>query len=264
MKEPDFCSLPSRSTDARHMLGRVHSFETFGTLDGPGTRFVLFLQGCMFRCQYCHNRDTWPMDEGKLYSVEEVVNEILPYTPFFDSSKGGVTVTGGEPLLQRQFLCVLFKILHFHGIHTCLDTSGHLPSSAYGEDLDKLMSHTRLVLLDIKQMDPRRHQTLTGGTLAPTLEFARYLHRIDKPTWIRYVVVPGLTDDLNDIRALAEFLAPLSNIEKVELLPYHSLGEHKWRAYGERSPLEGTPAPLQETLTEIQNMLQAYGLPTTR
>lgn len=246
------------------MLGRVHSFETFGTLDGPGTRFVLFLQGCMFRCLYCHNRDTWPVDEGRLYSVEELVNEILPYTPFFDSSKGGVTVTGGEPLLQRQFLCVLFKILHFHGIHTCLDTNGYLPPNAYGEELDKFMSHTRLVLLDIKQMNPAKHHALTGATLAPTLEFARYLHRIDKPTWIRYVVVPGYTDDPDDVHALGAFLAPLSNIEKVELLPYHSLGEHKWRAYGERSPLEGTAAPTPESLAGIQAILQSYGLRVSR
>ncbi len=242
------------------MLGRVHSFETFGTLDGPGTRFVLFLQGCMFRCKYCHNRDTWPVDEGQLYSVEELVNEILPYTPFFDTSGGGVTVTGGEPLLQRQFVCVLFKILHFHGIHTCLDTSGFVPPTAYGTELDKLLSHTELVLLDIKQMDAAKHLALTGAVQAPTLAFARYLQQIHKPTWIRYVVVPGHTDDLADVRALAEFVAPMSNVEKVELLPYHHLGEHKWRAYGEQSPLEGVPSPTLEKLARIQALLAAYGI----
>lgn len=200
------------------------------------------------------------MHEGRLYSVEELVNEILPYTPFFDTSGGGVTVTGGEPLLQSKFVCVLFKILHFHGIHTCLDTSGYLPATAYGIDLDKLMSHTSLVLLDIKQMDPAKHLALTGALLAPTLTFARYLHQINKPVWVRYVVVPGHTDDLDDVRMLGAFLAPMRNVEKVELLPYHRLGEHKWRAYGETSPLEGVTPPTPESLASIQAVLGEFGI----
>ena len=157
MSSPKFSSLPTRSSDASHILGRVHSFESFGTVDGPGTRFVVFLQGCMFRCKYCHNRDTWPVEEGYLYSVEELVNEILPYTPFFDASNGGVTVSGGEPLLQSKFLCVLFKILQFQGIHTCIDTNGYAQENLYEIELEKLMSHTDLVLLDIKQMDDQKH-----------------------------------------------------------------------------------------------------------
>ena len=184
MVVPDFCSLPTRTSDARHILGRVHSLESFGTSDGPGTRFVVFLQGCMFRCQYCHNRDTWPVEAGNLYSVEDLVNEILPYTPFFDASKGGVTISGGEPLLQSRFLCALFKILHFQGIHTCLDTNGFVTPSAYGDDLEKLMSHTDLVLLDIKQMDDQKHRRLTGVSNRNTLAFARYLDQINKPVWI--------------------------------------------------------------------------------
>ncbi|PIE43524.1 MAG: pyruvate formate-lyase 1-activating enzyme [Gammaproteobacteria bacterium] len=245
------------------MLGRVHSFESFGTVDGPGTRFVVFLQGCMFRCKYCHNRDTWSRDDGKLYSVEEVVGEILPYTPFIDASNGGVTVTGGEPLLQRDFVCLLFKILRFQGIHTCLDTNGYVASSGYGLALDKLMSHTDLVLLDIKQMNTVKHVELTAVTNLYTLNFAQYLHEINKPTWIRYVVVPGHTDDLDDVRQLAEFVAPMNNVAKIELLPYHALGEHKWKAFGNASALEGVGAPTPEKLASIQALLTEYDIEST-
>ncbi|PID42566.1 MAG: pyruvate formate-lyase 1-activating enzyme [Proteobacteria bacterium] len=245
------------------MLGRVHSFESFGTVDGPGTRFVIFLQGCMFRCKYCHNRDTWSRDDGKLYSVEELINEILPYTPFIDSSHGGVTVSGGEPLLQRDFVCLLFKILHFQGIHTCLDTAGYVPGSGYGDELDKLMSHTDLVLLDIKQINTVKHIELTSVTNLYTLNFAQYLRDINKPAWIRYVVVPGHTDDLDDVRRLAQFVAPMTNVEKVELLPYHPLGEYKWKAFGETSPLEGVGAPTPEKLESIQAVFKEYGIKAT-
>jgi pyruvate formate lyase activating enzyme len=192
--------------------------------------------------------------------VEELVNEILPYTPFFDASQGGVTISGGEPLLQSTFLCVLFKILQFQGIHTCLDTNGYVPPSAYDAALEKLMSHTDLVLLDIKHMDDQQHRRLTGVSNRNTLAFARYLEQINKPVWIRYVVVPGYTDDPADIRQLAEFIAPMKNVEQVELLPFHQLGAHKWQFFNDQNPLQGVPSPTSASLAGIQALLREYGI----
>ncbi len=257
-----FVELPTRSVDAKHLLGRIHSFESFGTVDGPGTRFVVFLQGCLFRCKYCHNRDTWDLNEGKLYSVTEMLDEILPYIPFIDASGGGVTVTGGEPLLQKEFICVLFKLLRQQGIHTCLDTNGYVNLRDYGKELDKLFERTNLVLLDLKQIDNDKHILLTEISNEKPLEFARYLNKINQPTWIRHVVVPGYSDDLEDIKRLADFVAPMKNVEKVELLPYHKLGKHKWESYGESYPLEGVEPPSKEKMRQIKEIFNDAGLAT--
>lgn len=263
MTPPGFCSLPTRNVDAAHMLGRVHSLESFGTVDGPGARFVVFMQGCMFRCQYCHNRDTWDLDGGQLYSVTEIIDEVLPYTTFMEASGGGVTVTGGEPLLQRDFVCVLFKALKQHaGIHTCLDTNGHLAPQHYDAALDKLFEHTDLFLLDIKHMDEAAHIRLTEVTNQFALSFARRLAERDRPTWIRYVVVPGYTDQLSNARALADFVAPMSNVQRVELLPYHSLGAHKWTMLGLTYPLAEVSPPTPERMQEIADIFHARGVAT--
>ena len=254
--------LPVRTVGAKRLLGRVHSFESFGTVDGPGTRFIVFLQGCLFRCKYCHNRDTWGLNEGKLYSVTELVDEILPYTPFIDASGGGVTVTGGEPLLQRQYVCVLFKLLKQQGIHTCLDTNGYVNVKDYGREMDKLFERTDLVMLDLKQIDDRKHIILTEISNDKPIAFAKYLQKINQPTWIRHVVVPGYSDDLEDIKRLADFVAPMKNVEKVELLPYHCLGVHKWDHYGEKYPLAGVEPPPAEKMEAIRQIFKDAGMAT--
>lgn len=255
-----FLALHTRNVDAAHLLARVHSFETLGTVDGPGTRFVVFMQGCLFRCKYCHNRDTWDLDSGELYSVIDVLTEILAYIPFMDASNGGVTVSGGEPLLQREFVRVLFKLLHQQGVHTCLDTNGYVTKSKYDEEMEKLLSCTDLILLDIKHIDDKKHIDLTKATNEYTLKFAKYLQQKKQPVWIRHVVVPGYTDDFDDIRKLAEFIAPLDNVEKVELLPYHKLGEHKWTAYDEKYSLHGVEPPSNEKMLQIQALFNEQGV----
>lgn len=246
--------------DAGHMLGRVHSYDSFSAVDGPGTRCVVFLQGCMFRCQYCQNRDTWDMEQGELYTVCELVTELVPYKPFLTASGGGVTVTGGEPLLQMEFVRELFRGLHMEGIHTALDTNGYIASPHYDESLEGLLEHCDLVMLDIKHMDSKQHERVTGLPNEHVLQFARYLEKRKQAAWIRYVVVPGLTDQLDNARRLAEFLVGMNNIERVELLPYHTLGVHKWEALGHRYPLHGTEPPTRECLEALAEPLRDAGL----
>lgn len=250
----------TRDVDAVHLLGRVHSFETLGTVDGPGIRFVVFMQGCMFRCLYCHNRDTWEQEAGMLYSVADVLEEIFSYLSFIDSSHGGVTVTGGEPLLQREFVRVLFKLLRQRDVHTCLDTNGYVTDHQYDLELEKLLDCTSLILLDIKHIDEQKHLALTKVSNRHTLKFAEYLHAKKQPVWIRHVVVPGYTDDLDDVRRLAEFIAPMDNVEKVELLPYHKLGAHKWAAYGDPYLLEKVEPPSRESMEAIKAVFRECGV----
>jgi pyruvate formate lyase activating enzyme len=257
---PASTKLPTRSVDARHLLARVHSFESMGTVDGPGTRFVVFLQGCQFRCKYCHNRDTWDVEGGTLYAVTDLLGEITPYLPFINASGGGVTVSGGEPLLQREFVRVLFKMLNLQGIHTCLDTNGYVPPAAYDEELEKLVRCTDLVLLDVKQIDERRHYTLTQVSNRHTLRFARYLSQMDKAVWIRHVVVPGYSDDTDDIRRLAEFLALMANVKRIELLPYHRLGAHKWDDYVRNYPLRDVAPPSRSRMQALKSVFEEFGL----
>jgi len=248
------------NTGTAQMLGRVHSTDSFGTVDGPGTRFVIFLQGCLYRCLYCHNRDTWDVHSGgTLRSVQSLVEEIIPYHPFMEVSDGGVTVTGGEPLLQLPFVYRLFKSLHNLGFHTCLDTNGY--ATHYDATLDALLSYTDLVMLDIKQANNDRHKELVGVSNEHALKFARYLAEKQQPTWIRYVVVPGYSDDLNDVEKLARLVSQLGNVEKVELLPYHELGAHKWKEMGEEYPLVGVKPPPSDTMQTIANIFQTYGVP---
>jgi pyruvate formate lyase activating enzyme len=243
---------------ADEMMGRVHSFESFGTVDGPGTRFVVFLQGCLFRCKYCHNRDTWDLDGGELYSVTEMVEQILPFAKFMDASGGGVTITGGEPVLQAAFVGLLFQKLRQNGIHTCLDTNGYV--GVYNEETEMMIAESDLVMVDIKHIDDHKHHLLVGVSNQRTLRFVRHLADIDKKTRVRYVVVPGYSDDITDVNALAQFLAPMQNIEQVELLPYHNLGTHKWKALDIEYPLEGMAPPPEEKMAEIQSIFESYGL----
>lgn len=256
-----FQELSIRCVDAAHEYARIHSIETMGTVDGPGTRYVIFMQGCHFRCKYCHNRDTWDLNGGGLYSVTELLAEILSYLPFIDASGGGVTVSGGEPMLQREFVSVLFKMLHFQGIHTCLDTNGYVPPVDYGRELDKFVRGTDLFLLDLKHIDEQKHIDLTAISNEHVLRFARYLSDMQRPVWIRHVVVPGYTDEPDDLRRLAEFIASLNNVERVELLPYHNLGTHKWQALGERYPLAGVEPPGMEQMERVKSIFSEFALP---
>ncbi|MFZ5990111.1 MAG: pyruvate formate-lyase-activating protein [Bacillota bacterium] len=219
--------------------GRIHSFESFGTVDGPGIRFVVFMQGCPFCCMYCHNPDTWSYEEGSFHTAEEVFKKIKRFTPYFKNTGGGVTVSGGEPLMQIDFLVELFRCCKEEVIHTAIDTNGfHQTSSS---NLDALLKYTDMVLLDIKHMNPEKHKKITGFSNNQVLDFAKYLNLKNVPTWIRYVVVPGLTDDEQGIKDLDSFIKGLSNIEKIELLPFHKMGEHKWKELGRIYNLSDTP-----------------------
>ena len=238
-------------------MGRIHSIETFGAVDGPGIRFVVFFQGCPMRCQYCHNPDSWEYGGGTEKSVEELVTEIKKYKHYFGET-GGVTVSGGEPLAQIDFLTELFEALKGEGIHTCLDTSGVTFNTTMQtlKKFDKLMEFTDLVLLDIKHIDRDKHKSLTGHYNDSVLEFARYLDKKSIPVWIRHVLVPGVTADKKQLTKLREFLDTLTNVEKIEVLPYHTLGVSKYEKLGLDYSLKGVDAPTSEEIEIANTILQ--------
>lgn len=222
---------------------KVHSVESFGTVDGPGIRFVLFLQGCHLQCKYCHNRDTWDMKGGSYKSLDEIFNKIMNYKNYI-CPNGGVTITGGEPLLQAKFIFELFTKLRKQNIHTCIDTSGMV---ALTEDIKKVLSVTNLVLLDIKHIDREKCKKLVGFSNKLELDFAKYLNDNHIPMWIRQVLIPGYTDDEQDLLKLKDFIASLKMVQKVELLPYHDMGKFKWKKLGMEYELEGVrPANSQD------------------
>lgn len=235
------------------MDGKIHSIETFGTVDGPGIRFVVFMQGCSLKCKYCHNRDTWSFSSGKLVSLQELVKEILKYKSYMDSSGGGVTISGGEPLLQSDFICALFRELKKYNIHTAIDTAGSLPLSY---EIKELLKYTDLVLLDIKHINNEKCINLTGAPNKHTLEFAKYLSNLNIPVWIRQVLVPGYTDDKYDLLELKKFLNSLNNIEKVEILPYHNLGKFKWSELGDVYELDNVEPATQEDVDKVKLLLE--------
>ena len=242
------------------MNGYIHSTESFGTVDGPGVRFVIFLQGCPMRCQYCHNPDTWKMNSGSVRSAQSLLQEYDRNKAFY--SKGGLTVTGGEALMQIDFLLELFSLAKAKGIHTCLDTSGvtyHPGGSAYNQKLDQLMTLTDLVMLDIKHMDPEAHKVLTGHDNAGILAFAQYLAEKNVPVWIRHVVVPGITDDPGQLAKLGAFLGTLPNVKALDVLPYHIMGVSKYKELDIPYPLEGVePATQKQAKDAKQIILAAY------
>ena len=242
------------------MNGFVHSTESFGTVDGPGVRFVIFLQGCPMRCQYCHNPDTWKMNSGSVRSAQSLIAEFERNKAFYKN--GGITVTGGEALMQIDFLLELFTLAKKKGIHTCLDTSGityREGESSYNRKLDALMEVTDLVLLDIKHMDPEGHKVLTGHDNAGILAFARYLDAKQVPVWIRHVIVPGVTDDPELLARLGAFLGTLSNVKALDVLPYHIMGVRKYEELGMDYPLKGVePATKQQALEAKKIILTAY------
>ena len=221
------------------MTGRIHSLESFGTVDGPGIRYVVFFQGCPMRCLYCHNPDTWEAADGTEMTAEEIIAKVTRNIGFYKS--GGITATGGEPMLQIDFLTELFAEAKKNGIHTALDTCGILFDPAHTEKVDRLMAVTDLVLLDIKHMFDEEHKKLTGHSNARVFAFAEYLKRIGKPVWIRHVVVPGITFQREELLALGRYLKTLTNLEKLEVLPYHSMGKVKYESLGIEYPLLDTP-----------------------
>lgn len=226
---------------ADSMKGRIHSFESFGTVDGPGIRFIVFTQGCPLRCLYCHNPDTWSTSAGTEYTVDEVVEKVLKYRNYIKS--GGVTVSGGEPLMQIDFVIELFKRLKKEGIHTCCDTSGFVFTKRLLPKFEELLQVCDLFLLDIKHIDPAKHKTLTKVSQDNIIKFAEFLSEHHHPMWIRHVLVPGYSDDKEDWIKLRKFIESLSSVEKVEILPYHTMGVNKYKMLGLDYPLEGLEAP---------------------
>ena len=230
---------------------KVHSIESFGTVDGPGIRFVLFLQGCHLQCKYCHNRDTWNMNGGEYKSLDDIFEKIMKYKNYIYPN-GGVTVTGGEPLLQVNFLIELFKKLKKENIHTCVDTSGMV---ALTDDIKKLLSLTDLVLLDIKHFNSEKCKNLVGFNNEKELAFARYLSDNNIHMWIRQVLVPGYTDDEQDLLQLKDFISSLSTVDKVEILPYHDMGRYKWENLGFKYELDGVRIANDDDVNRAKNLL---------
>lgn len=239
------------------MTGRIHSIETCGTVDGPGIRFVVFLQGCPLRCQYCHNPDTWETNGGHETTVDELVEEIQKYRSYMKFSGGGVTVSGGEPLLQADFVRALFKRCRKLGIHTALDTSGF---QTITPSVVALLAVTDLVLLDIKSTNAATYQTITGAPVDTSLLFARYLSDHQIPMWVRFVYVPGLSDNEDEIRAMAKFLLGLKNLQKTEVIPFHKMGEYKWAQLGYAYTLADTPVPHRRDVAYVRSIFADAGL----
>lgn len=230
---------------------KVHSIESFGTVDGPGIRFVLFLQGCHLQCKYCHNRDTWDMNGGEYKSLDDIFEKIMKYKNYIYPN-GGVTVTGGEPLLQVKFLIELFEKLKKENIHTCVDTSGMV---ALTDDIKKLLSLTDLVLLDIKHINSEKCKNLVGFNNERELAFARYLSDNNIHMWIRQVLVPGYTDDEQDLLKLKDFISSLNTVDKVEILPYHDMGRYKWEKLGLKYELDGVRVANDDDVKRAKNLL---------
>lgn len=219
----------------QNIIGRIHSFETFGTVDGPGIRFVVFMQGCHLRCKYCQNPDTWNLNCGNLYTSTQLIDKILHYKNYIEASNGGITFSGGEPLLQSPFLIETIKLLKKENIHVAIDTSGSVDLT---DSIKELIDLTDLFLLDIKCINDEICKKLTGVSNKQELAFARYLSYINKPMWIRQVIVPTITDRTEDLISLKNFISTLKNIQKIELLPYHDMGKYKWIEAGKKYELE--------------------------
>ena len=236
--------------------GFVHSLETAGAVDGPGIRDVLFVSGCPLRCQYCHNPDTWHRKHGKETTAAEVLADLGSYASFLKRARGGLTISGGEPLTQVPFIAEVFAGAKALGLHTALDTSGFL-----GRNLpDAVLADIDLVLLDIKAFSEATYHAVTGAELQPTLDFAQRLARLGKPVWLRYVLVPGLTDKLDEIEGLAAFAASLGVVERVDILPFHKLGEFKWKDCGKEYKLANTEPPSRELVETVRTIFRSEGL----
>lgn len=237
-------------------LGYVHSLESFGSVDGPGVRFVVFLQGCALRCKYCHNPETWAAEGGEEWTVEKLFQRVYRYRNYW-GKKGGITVSGGEALLQIDFVIELFTLAKEKGVNTCLDTSGNpfTREEPFYSKFEKLMEVTDLFMLDIKEIDEEEHKKLTGQTNANILDMARCLSEHGKKMWIRHVLVPGITDDEGQLTRLRAFIDTLDTVERVEVLPYHTLGVFKWKELGIPYKLEDVDPPSQESVARAKEIL---------
>lgn len=240
------------------MQGRIHSIESFGSVDGPGTRFIIFVQGCNMRCLYCHNVDTWDCHKGQLRSTDDLLDQAERYRPYW-GPEGGITVSGGEPLLQIDFLLELFQKAKARGIHTCIDTAGQpfTRKEPFFSKFRQLMEVTDILLLDVKHIDLEAHKKLTGWGNENILDLFRYLSDIHKPIWVRQVLVPGYTDDPASLQRTREFLDTLTNVQRVEVLPYHNMGLYKWEELGISNQLKDVEPPTEEQVDAARKILRA-------
>lgn len=240
------------------MIGHIHSTESFGAADGPGVRFIVFMQGCHMRCRYCHNPDTWKMDGGDEVTADEILKRALRFKPYWGKD-GGITISGGEPLLQIDFVIELFKKAKELGINTCIDTAGNpfTKEEPFFSKFEELMKYTDLLLLDLKEINPTRHKDLTGFDNSNIIEMAKYLSEINKPVWIRHVLVPEHSDFDEDLDALGDFIDTLSNVDRVEILPYHTLGKFKWENLGIPYTLEDISPPSAERIENAKQRIHA-------
>lgn len=239
-------------------LGRIHSFETFGSVDGPGVRFVVFMQGCKMRCRYCHNPDTWSLTDGELLSAQTVFEKALRYRDYWGKN-GGITVSGGEPLLQMPFVTELFTLAKKEGIHTTIDTAGgpFTSNPTFMRDLKDLLAVTDLIMLDLKHLDSTTHKRLTGTDNAPILAFARYLSDCRQPMWIRHVLVPGWSDEDEHLTALSAFIESLNGVERVEVLPFHNHAKFKWESLGIKYTFADMKPPTSQSINRAKVILKA-------
>ena len=240
------------------MIGHIHSTESFGAADGPGVRFIVFMQGCHMRCRYCHNPDTWKMGGGDEVTADEILKRALRFKPYWGKD-GGITISGGEPLLQIDFVIELFKKAKELGINTCIDTAGNpfTKEDPFFSKFEELMKYTDLLLLDLKEINPTRHKDLTGFDNSNIIEMAKYLSEINKPVWIRHVLVPEHSDFDEDLDALGDFIDTLSNVDRVEILPYHTLGKFKWENLDIPYTLESISPPSAERIENAKNRIHA-------
>ena len=236
--------------------GNIHLIESFGSVDGPGIRFLIFLKGCPFRCRFCHNPDTWALPQGEMRTADDLIEQALRYQSYW-GKKGGITVSGGEPLVQIDFLIDLCKKAKAKGIHTTIDTSAALftREGVFFDKFNELMKYVDLVLLDIKHIDPEKHEWLTGKSNNMVLDCAQYLSEIGKPVWIRHVLVPRVNDSNDYLVALRQFIDTLHNVERVEVLPYHTLGLFKWEELGIEYGLKGVEPPTPESVAHAEEIL---------
>jgi len=242
--------------DEDDLIGYVHSYEVGSTVDGPGIRFVAFVTGCLLRCQYCHNPDTWHKYNGHPVSVSRAMRQIGKYAHALKIAKGGITISGGEPMLQRPFVTRIFRRCKELGLHTCMDTSGRLGDKMTDQDLMDI----DLNLLDIKSGDPAIYEKVTRQPLQPTLDYARRLSALGRPMWIRYVLVPGLTDGYDNVQKVADFVAELKTVERVEILRFHQMGSDKWRKLALDYPLENFESPDAELTERVRGQFRSHGL----
>lgn len=234
----------------------IHSVETSGTVDGPGVRFIAFFAGCPLKCKYCHNPDMLKAKSGKIRTVDDLFNEIKTYEKFLKNAKGGITLSGGEPLMYPEFVKELLKKCKSVGLHTAIDTSGYMGDKAD----DELLENTDLVLLDIKSGLPKTYKYVTNVEMLPTINFARKLSAMGKDMWIRFVLVPGLTDDHENIEEVAKIVASLKSVKRLDVLPFHKMGEYKWKELGMKYELENTEPPTDEDVETACAIFRKYGL----